>query len=103
MFPKMLCLCGIFCFYHFCQFYVMLVTVTALQQQVVSAMRAGVNPVGTPSNETSLWDLGSSFFFAGTVITTIGKSPLPKPLSAHRSLSACRCWDCRSLRPLANL
>ncbi|KAL2098714.1 hypothetical protein ACEWY4_005194 [Coilia grayii] len=41
-------------------------------QQVVSAMRAGVNPSGTPSNESSMWDLGSSFFFAGTVITTIG-------------------------------
>ncbi|XP_076156149.1 potassium channel subfamily K member 2 [Alosa pseudoharengus] len=43
-----------------------------LVKQVVSAMRAGVNPSGTPSNESSLWDLGSSFFFAGTVITTIG-------------------------------
>ncbi|KPP64361.1 potassium channel subfamily K member 2-like, partial [Scleropages formosus] len=41
-------------------------------QQVVSAIRAGVNPSGTPSNQTSLWDLSSSFFFAGTVITTIG-------------------------------
>ncbi|CAL8316952.1 unnamed protein product [Merluccius merluccius] len=40
--------------------------------QVVSAIRAGVNPSGNSSNQTSLWDLSSSFFFAGTVITTIG-------------------------------
>uniref|UniRef100_A0A8C4ZVP3 Potassium channel domain-containing protein n=1 Tax=Gadus morhua TaxID=8049 RepID=A0A8C4ZVP3_GADMO len=43
-----------------------------LVKQVVSAIRAGVNPSGNPSNQTSLWDLSSSFFFAGTVITTIG-------------------------------
>ncbi|KAG7242936.1 hypothetical protein INR49_017626 [Caranx melampygus] len=40
--------------------------------QVVSAVRAGVNPSGNSFNQTSLWDLSSSFFFAGTVITTIG-------------------------------
>uniref|UniRef100_A0A8C7XAN4 Potassium two pore domain channel subfamily K member 2 n=1 Tax=Oryzias sinensis TaxID=183150 RepID=A0A8C7XAN4_9TELE len=39
---------------------------------VVSAMRSGVNPVGTLTNHSSLWDLSSAFFFAGTVITTIG-------------------------------
>ncbi|XP_008296979.1 potassium channel subfamily K member 2 [Stegastes partitus] len=43
-----------------------------LVKQVVSAVRAGVNPSGNLSNQTSLWDLSSSFFFAGTVITTIG-------------------------------
>uniref|UniRef100_A0A3Q1EHF2 Potassium two pore domain channel subfamily K member 2 n=1 Tax=Acanthochromis polyacanthus TaxID=80966 RepID=A0A3Q1EHF2_9TELE len=43
-----------------------------LVKQVVSAVRAGVNPSGNSSNQTSLWDLSSSFFFAGTVITTIG-------------------------------
>ncbi|XP_031437844.1 potassium channel subfamily K member 2-like isoform X2 [Clupea harengus] len=43
-----------------------------LVKQVVLAIRAGVNPSGNPSNQTSLWDLSSSFFFAGTVITTIG-------------------------------
>ncbi|XP_075209725.1 LOW QUALITY PROTEIN: potassium channel subfamily K member 2 [Chanos chanos] len=43
-----------------------------LVKRVVSAVRAGVNPSGSPSNDTSLWDLSSSFFFAGTVITTIG-------------------------------
>ncbi|XP_029984750.1 potassium channel subfamily K member 2b isoform X2 [Sphaeramia orbicularis] len=43
-----------------------------LVKQVVSAVRAGVNPSGNSSNQTSLWDFSSSFFFAGTVITTIG-------------------------------
>jgi len=31
-----------------------------------------VNPSGNSSNQSSLWDLSNSFFFAGTVITTIG-------------------------------
>ncbi|KAK9956325.1 hypothetical protein ABG768_014067, partial [Culter alburnus] len=43
-----------------------------LVKQVVSALRAGVNPSGNSSNQSSLWDLSNSFFFAGTVITTIG-------------------------------
>ncbi|XP_061669893.1 potassium channel subfamily K member 2-like [Syngnathoides biaculeatus] len=43
-----------------------------LVKQVVSAIRSGVNPSGTLSNPSSLWDLSSAFFFAGTVITTIG-------------------------------
>ncbi|KAG8011291.1 Potassium channel subfamily K member 2, partial [Nibea albiflora] len=43
-----------------------------LVKQVVSAVRAGVNPSGNSSNQMSLWDISSSFFFAGTVITTIG-------------------------------
>ncbi|XP_035533986.1 potassium channel subfamily K member 2-like [Morone saxatilis] len=43
-----------------------------LVKQVVSAVRAGVNPSGNSSNQSSLWDISSSFFFAGTVITTIG-------------------------------
>ncbi|KAK3506671.1 hypothetical protein QTP70_013798, partial [Hemibagrus guttatus] len=43
-----------------------------LVKQVMSAIRAGVNPSGNSSNATSLWGLSSSFFFAGTVITTIG-------------------------------
>ncbi|XP_036416315.1 potassium channel subfamily K member 2-like [Colossoma macropomum] len=51
------------------------VNVTELEdlvKQVMLAIRAGVNPSGNSSNQTSLWDLSSSFFFAGTVITTIG-------------------------------
>ncbi|XP_062857191.1 potassium channel subfamily K member 2b [Trichomycterus rosablanca] len=43
-----------------------------LVKQVTSVIRAGVNPSGNSSNQMSLWDLSSSFFFAGTVITTIG-------------------------------
>ncbi|XP_051919401.1 potassium channel subfamily K member 2 [Hippocampus zosterae] len=43
-----------------------------LVKQVVAAIRSGVNPVGTLANPSSLWDLSSAFFFAGTVITTIG-------------------------------
>ncbi|XP_030581583.1 potassium channel subfamily K member 2 [Archocentrus centrarchus] len=43
-----------------------------LVKQVVSAIRSGVNPAGTLTNNSSLWDLSSAFFFAGTVITTIG-------------------------------
>uniref|UniRef100_A0A8C6SMG3 Potassium two pore domain channel subfamily K member 2 n=1 Tax=Neogobius melanostomus TaxID=47308 RepID=A0A8C6SMG3_9GOBI len=43
-----------------------------LVKRVVSAVRAGVNPSANSKNQSSLWDLSSSFFFAGTVITTIG-------------------------------
>uniref|UniRef100_A0A8C6ST89 Potassium channel, subfamily K, member 10a n=1 Tax=Neogobius melanostomus TaxID=47308 RepID=A0A8C6ST89_9GOBI len=38
----------------------------------VEAVNAGVNPIGDTSYNSSHWDLGSAFFFAGTVITTIG-------------------------------
>ncbi|CAO2638829.1 Potassium channel subfamily K member 2 [Lemmus lemmus] len=41
-------------------------------QQIVAAINAGIIPLGNSSNQVSHWDLGSSFFFAGTVITTIG-------------------------------
>ncbi|XP_037549511.1 potassium channel subfamily K member 2 [Nematolebias whitei] len=43
-----------------------------LVKQVVSAIRSGVNPAESLNNHSSLWDLSSAFFFAGTVITTIG-------------------------------
>ncbi|KFP21997.1 Potassium channel subfamily K member 2, partial [Egretta garzetta] len=43
-----------------------------LIQQVVAAINAGIIPLGNTSTQISHWDLGSSFFFAGTVITTIG-------------------------------
>lgn len=46
-------------------------------QQVMSAIRSGVNPEGTLINHSSLWDLSSAFFFAGTVITTIGETHTP--------------------------
>ncbi|XP_077366983.1 potassium channel subfamily K member 10a [Festucalex cinctus] len=44
----------------------------ALIKHSVDAVNAGVNPVGDTSYNSSHWDLGSAFFFAGTVITTIG-------------------------------
>lgn len=45
-------------------------------QQIVAAINAGIIPLGNTSNQISHWDLGSSFFFAGTVITTIGRRQL---------------------------
>uniref|UniRef100_A0A2K6EFV6 Potassium two pore domain channel subfamily K member 2 n=1 Tax=Propithecus coquereli TaxID=379532 RepID=A0A2K6EFV6_PROCO len=47
-----------------------------LIQQIVAAINAGIIPLGNTSNQISHWDLGSSFFFAGTVITTIGRRQL---------------------------
>ncbi|XP_016099744.1 potassium channel subfamily K member 10-like [Sinocyclocheilus grahami] len=41
-------------------------------QHAVDAVSAGVSPIGDTSYNSSHWDLGSAFFFAGTVITTIG-------------------------------
>ncbi|KAG8584392.1 hypothetical protein GDO81_008812 [Engystomops pustulosus] len=43
-----------------------------LIQHVMAAINAGIIPLGNASSQNSHWDLGSSFFFAGTVITTIG-------------------------------
>lgn len=42
-------------------------------QHAVDAVSAGVSPIGDTSYNSSYWDMGSAFFFAGTVITTIGK------------------------------
>ncbi|KAL3052915.1 hypothetical protein OYC64_005441 [Pagothenia borchgrevinki] len=44
----------------------------ALIKHSVEAVNAGVSPIGDTSYNSSHWDLGSAFFFAGTVITTIG-------------------------------
>ncbi|XP_068195385.1 potassium channel subfamily K member 10b [Antennarius striatus] len=44
----------------------------ALIKHAIDAVSAGVSPVGNTSYNSSYWDVGSSFFFAGTVITTIG-------------------------------
>uniref|UniRef100_A0A4W3H5E4 Potassium two pore domain channel subfamily K member 4 n=1 Tax=Callorhinchus milii TaxID=7868 RepID=A0A4W3H5E4_CALMI len=41
-------------------------------RHVMTAMDSGVDPIGNWSNTSKNWDLGSSFFFSGTVITTIG-------------------------------
>ncbi|KAJ8411839.1 hypothetical protein AAFF_G00154770 [Aldrovandia affinis] len=43
-----------------------------LIKHAVSAVSAGVSPIGQTSYNSSYWDLGSAFFFAGTLITTIG-------------------------------
>jgi len=42
-------------------------------QHSIDAVSAGVSPIGDTSYNSSYWDLGSAFFFAGTVITTIGR------------------------------
>ncbi|XP_038583930.1 potassium channel subfamily K member 10b isoform X2 [Micropterus salmoides] len=44
----------------------------ALIKHAIDAVSAGVSPIGDTSYNSSYWDLGSAFFFAGTVITTIG-------------------------------
>uniref|UniRef100_A0A4W5N0F1 Potassium channel, subfamily K, member 10b n=1 Tax=Hucho hucho TaxID=62062 RepID=A0A4W5N0F1_9TELE len=44
----------------------------ALIKHAIDAVSAGVSPIGDTSYNSSHWDLGSGFFFAGTVITTIG-------------------------------
>ena len=41
-------------------------------QHAMDAVSAGVSPIGDTSYNSSYWDWGSAFFFAGTVITTIG-------------------------------
>uniref|UniRef100_A0A3Q3K2L5 Potassium channel domain-containing protein n=1 Tax=Monopterus albus TaxID=43700 RepID=A0A3Q3K2L5_MONAL len=41
-------------------------------EHAIDAVSAGVSPIGDTSYNSSYWDLGSAFFFAGTVITTIG-------------------------------
>nr|XP_046269901.1 potassium channel subfamily K member 16-like [Scatophagus argus] len=40
-------------------------------QVILAAWENGVNPSGNSTNPSN-WDLSSSFFFAGTVVTTIG-------------------------------
>lgn len=71
-------------------------------QQVMLAIRAGVNPSGNASNVTSLWDLSSSFFFAGTVITTIGITHTATYIQLHMILQVIHwevfvwiCWEYR--------
>ncbi|XP_056151377.1 potassium channel subfamily K member 10b [Lampris incognitus] len=44
----------------------------ALLKHAIDAVSAGVSPIGDTTYNSSHWDLGSAFFFAGTVITTIG-------------------------------
>ncbi|XP_022070487.1 potassium channel subfamily K member 10b isoform X2 [Acanthochromis polyacanthus] len=44
----------------------------AIIEHAIDAVSPGVRPIGDTSYNSSNWDLGSAFFFAGTVITTIG-------------------------------
>uniref|UniRef100_A0A8C9ZW12 Potassium channel subfamily K member 4 n=1 Tax=Sander lucioperca TaxID=283035 RepID=A0A8C9ZW12_SANLU len=46
-------------------------TLIKVQQEVVEAVGAGVDPSNNITF-TSQWDLASAFFFSGTIITTIG-------------------------------
>ncbi|CAM2116850.1 unnamed protein product [Caretta caretta] len=46
----------------------------ALILHVRDAMGAGADPTANSTNSTN-WDMGSAFFFAGTIITTIGTGP----------------------------
>uniref|UniRef100_UPI00358F1E2B potassium channel subfamily K member 10-like n=1 Tax=Myxine glutinosa TaxID=7769 RepID=UPI00358F1E2B len=39
---------------------------------ITKAVKGGVNPIANSTNVRSHWGLGDAFFFAGTVITTIG-------------------------------
>ncbi|XP_042296918.1 potassium channel subfamily K member 4 [Sceloporus undulatus] len=56
-----------------------------LIQQVSEAMGAGVDPVINSTNvNSSHWDMGSAFFFAGTVITTIGFGNISPKTEAGR-------------------
>ncbi|KAF5909609.1 potassium channel subfamily K member 10 isoform X2, partial [Clarias magur] len=44
----------------------------ALIKHSIDAVSAGVSPIGKSSYNFSHWDLSSAFFFAGTIISTIG-------------------------------
>uniref|UniRef100_A0A3P9PLD3 Potassium two pore domain channel subfamily K member 4 n=1 Tax=Poecilia reticulata TaxID=8081 RepID=A0A3P9PLD3_POERE len=43
-----------------------------LVKELVSAVEAGLDISSLSANLTSRWDMGSAFFFCGTIITTIG-------------------------------
>ena len=45
----------------------------AFVKHVVAAQQMGIHPFRNTSDKRS-WGFGSSFFFAGTVVTTIGKT-----------------------------
>ncbi|XP_063095010.1 potassium channel subfamily K member 16 isoform X1 [Cavia porcellus] len=53
-------------------------------QVILEAWVKGVNPQGNSTNPSN-WDFGSSFFFAGTVVTTIGYGNLAPSTKAGRA------------------
>lgn len=54
---------------------VLIPNVCFLSKNLTEAIQNGVYPVGNESQiEDSNWDFSNSFFFAGTVVSTIGKS-----------------------------
>nr|XP_060615640.1 potassium channel subfamily K member 4-like [Anolis sagrei ordinatus] len=56
-----------------------------LIQQVAKALEAGVNPlINSTRGNSSHWDMSSAFFFAGTVITTIGFGNISPKTDAGR-------------------
>lgn len=56
-------------------------------QNLIEAIQNGVYPVGNQSQfEESNWDFSNSFFFAGTVVSTIGGSN-----AFHLCLLVCEC------------
>ncbi|XP_026705028.1 potassium channel subfamily K member 16-like [Athene cunicularia] len=55
--------------------HLMVAEMEQLMKDLTGAIQNGVYPVGNESQtEDSNWDLGNSFFFAGTVVSTIGRS-----------------------------
>nr|XP_013038580.1 potassium channel subfamily K member 10-like isoform X4 [Anser cygnoides] len=67
-------------------------TVAEMEQfmkNLTEAIQNGVYPVGNESQtENSNWDFSNSFFFAGTVVSTIGKQPGRIYFSYYRTLVA---------------
>uniref|UniRef100_A0A3Q3A2H2 Potassium channel subfamily K member 10-like n=1 Tax=Kryptolebias marmoratus TaxID=37003 RepID=A0A3Q3A2H2_KRYMA len=45
---------------------------SCVSEKLVSAVEAGLDVSSLSPNLTSRWDMGSAFFFCGTIITTIG-------------------------------
>uniref|UniRef100_A0A3P9PKN9 Potassium two pore domain channel subfamily K member 4 n=1 Tax=Poecilia reticulata TaxID=8081 RepID=A0A3P9PKN9_POERE len=45
---------------------------SCVTEELVSAVEAGLDISSLSANLTSRWDMGSAFFFCGTIITTIG-------------------------------
>lgn len=60
-------------------------------ERVLSANRYGVSVLRNGSAGASSWDFASAFFFSSTLVTTVGKRPLPPPLRAPSPAGAPPC------------